>query len=299
MTAIALIGFGEAGSRIGRGLAATAKVSVAAYDILHAEPRMQQAARGSKVELRDSSRAAVEGAGIIMSFVTASSAIGAATEAARHLKPGQLYIDCNSVSPATKRKAGEAITQSGAAYIEAAVMAPVPAEAGHKVPLLLAGNNSASIANILNAIGMKAESAGDRIGDASLNKMLRSIFIKGFEALLLEGLVAAHRVGLADKILESVQTTIPGVNWKEAADYYLERTATHGARRAAEMKESAATVAEIGLDPLVTSAIAARISWAHEQLKDTRWPQGSPQSCEELLDEIERRYFGGKSEAAE
>ena len=97
---------------------------------------------------------------------------------------------------------------------------------------------------------MRLEAAGERIGDASLyTKMLRSIFIKGIEALLLEGLIAAHRVGLEDRILDSVQQTVPGIDWREAASYYLERTAKHGARRAAEMHESAATVAELGLGP--------------------------------------------------
>lgn len=297
---IALIGFGEAGRRIGASLVAEVGQQVAAYDLLHREKSMQDAARAAKVDLRHSSRAAVEGADIVFSFVTASSAIDAASEASQYLNTGQLYIDCNSVSPATKRKAGEPVTASGAAYAEAAVMAPVPSVSAHKVPILLAGNNSGSIATLLNTLGMNVESAGSRIGDASLNKMIRSIFIKGFEALLLEGLVAAYRAGLTGKILDSVQQTIPGVNWREAASYYLERTATHGARRAAEMKESAATVAELGLDPFVTAGIAARIEWAHELLKDAEWPDGAPKDYEEVLAIIETKFFAGReSEAAE
>jgi 3-hydroxyisobutyrate dehydrogenase-like beta-hydroxyacid dehydrogenase len=127
------------------------------------------------------------------------------------------------------------------------------------------------------------------------------IFIKGIEALLLEGLIAAHRVGLEDRILDSVQQTVPGIDWREAASYYLERTATHGKRRAAEMHESAATVAELGLDPLVTSAIARRIEWAHQQLKDVRWPEGGPKSYQEVLAAIEAKLSAkvGKREAAE
>jgi 3-hydroxyisobutyrate dehydrogenase-like beta-hydroxyacid dehydrogenase len=166
------------------------------------------------------------------------------------------------------------------------------------VPVLLSGPEAAAVAPRLKALGMRAEAVGERIGDASLNKMLRSIFIKGFEALLLEGLVAAHHVGLEDKILDSVQQTIPGVNWREAASYYLERTAKHGARRAAEMHESAATVAELGLDPILTKAIARRIEWAHEQLRDARWPEGGPKSYDEVLAVIEAKFFN-KREAAE
>jgi hypothetical protein len=64
------------------------------------------------------------------------------------------------------------------------------------------------------------------------------------------------------------------------------------------MHESAATVAELGLDPILTSAIARRIEWAHQQLKDVRWPEGGPKSYDEVLAVIEARFFN-KREAAE
>ena len=297
---IALIGFGEAGRNIGGGLVAEAKACVSAYDLLAGEKPMADAARAAGVDLKTTIGPALEGASVIFSLVTASSAIDAARAAAKHLKAGQTYIDFNSVSPMTKQKVADAVAPSGADFVEAAIMAPVPGP-GHRVPVLVSGPKAAALAVRLNALGMRLELAGERIGDASLSKMLRSIFIKGIEALLLEGLIAAHRVGLEERILDSVQQTVPGIDWREAASYYLERTATHGKRRAAEMHESAATVAELGLDPLVTSAIARRIEWAHEQLKDVRWPEGGPKNYEEVLAAIEAKLLaqGGKREAAE
>jgi hypothetical protein len=65
------------------------------------------------------------------------------------------------------------------------------------------------------------------------------------------------------------------------------------------MHESAATLAELGLDPIVTSAIARRIEWAHQQLRDVRWPEGGPKSYEEVLAVIEAKFFANKREAAE
>ena len=297
---IALIGFGEAGRNIGSRLVAEAKARVSAYDLLAGEKPMAEAARAAGVDLKTAIGPALEGASIIFSLVTASSAIDAADAAAKHLKAGQTYIDFNSVSPMTKQKVADALAPSGADFVEAAIMAPVPGP-GHRVPVLVSGPKAKALAARLNALGMRLELAGERIGDASLSKMLRSIFIKGIEALLLEGLIAAHRVGLEDRILDSVQQTVPGINWREAASYYLERTATHGKRRAAEMHESAATVAELGLDPVLTSAIARRIEWAHQQLKDMRWPEGGPKSYEEVLAAIEAKLpaQGGKREAAE
>lgn len=292
---IALVGYGEAGQHIGGGLAALGH-KLRAYDIRHNEAALIEAARKAGIEF-SGTPGVLEGAGLVFSFVTASSAVDAAHAAATHLKPGQTYIDFNSVSPATKRAVAEAIAPSGADYVEGTVMAPVPGP-NEKVPLLLGGPKAEAMAPRLNALGMKAEVAGDRIGDASLSKMLRSIFIKGIEAIMLESLVAARHVGIEERILSSVQKTLPGIDWRELAAYNLERTYAHGKRRAAEMHESAATVAELGLDPFVTQGIARRIEWAHEQLKDVKFPGGKPTTYQEVLEVLEAALRAQKKQDA-
>jgi 3-hydroxyisobutyrate dehydrogenase-like beta-hydroxyacid dehydrogenase len=292
---IALIGYGEAGQHIGGGLAALGH-ALRAYDIRHNELALLEAARRSGIQFAGTAEILV-GAKLVFSFVTASSAVDAARTAAKHLKPGQTYIDFNSVSPATKRAVADAILPSGAEYVEGAIMAPVPGP-NEKVPLLLGGPQAETLVPRLNALGMKAEVAGDRIGDASLSKMLRSIFIKGIEAIMLESLVAARHVGIEERILSSVQKTLPGIDWRELAAYNLERTYAHGQRRAAEMRESAATVAELGLDPFVTEGIAKRIEWAHEQFKDVKFPGGKPSTYKEVLEVLEAALRAQKKQAA-
>jgi 3-hydroxyisobutyrate dehydrogenase-like beta-hydroxyacid dehydrogenase len=293
---IAIIGFGEAGQHIGRGLAA-GNPGIRTFDIRHNERALADAARESGVELCGSSADAVSGAQLIFSFVTASSAVEAARTAAKNLNSGQVYIDFNSVSPMTKRAVAEVIAPSGAEFIEAAVMAPVPGP-DHRVPVLMSAPGAEVIAARLRALGMTIEVAGDRIGDASLSKMLRSIFIKGIEALMLESLTAARHAGIEERILDSVQKTLPGVDWRQLATYNLERTVAHGKRRAAEMHESAATVAELGLDPFVTEGIARRIEWAHERLKGTAWPGGGPATYQEVLDVLVAELRDGKKRDA-
>jgi 3-hydroxyisobutyrate dehydrogenase-like beta-hydroxyacid dehydrogenase len=294
---IAIIGFGEAGQHIGRGLVASGRAQISAYDLRHAERQLVDAARESGIALKDSVAPALANAEFVFSLVTASSAVDAAKAAAKVLKPGQIYIDFNSVSPMTKRAVAEAIAPSGAEFVEAAIMAPVPGP-DHKVHVLCSAPGAAKVAEKLNAIGMKFEVAGDRFGDASLSKMLRSIFIKGIEALMLESLTAARHAGIEERILDSVQKTLPGINWRELAAYNLERTMAHGKRRAAEMFESAATVAELGLDPFVTEGIARRIEWAHRQLKDVTWPKGKPETYQEVLDVLEGALAQGKKRDA-
>ena len=287
---IALIGFGEAGQSIGAGLASEPGVAVTAYDVRFSGadgPALMANARETGVTPHAELAAALDRATIALSAVVGSAAVAAARAAAPHLKSSQIYIDLNSVSPATKRKVDAAIRASGAHFLEAAVMARVVPH-GHRVPILLAGQNAEAIAQRLNAIGMQTEAAGDRVGQASANKMLRSIMIKGIEALLIECLVAARRCGIEERILDSVGETFPGVDWRTTATYHLGRTAIHGARRVTEMQEVVETLEELGLDAFMADAIAKRIGWAFARLCDAGWGEREPGSYLEILDAIER-----------
>ena len=81
-------------------------------------------------------------------------------------------------------------------------------------------------------------------------------------------------------MLASLQETFPGLDWDEVGSYLFSRTALHGKRRAEEMREVAVTVREIGLEPLLASAIAERQDWMAKQkevaglsqvAKDANW----------------------------
>jgi len=295
---IALIGFGEAGACIGRGLAAEPDVTVRAYDIRfsgNGAAELTERAAAMRIAPHAQLAGALEHATLVFSAVVGSAAVDAAVSAAPLLRPTQAFVDLNSVSPKRKRAIDEAVRPSGVLFIEAAVMARVPLH-GHRVPMLLAGFAAESIAKRLNAIGMKTEAVGDQIGQASANKMLRSIMVKGIEALLIECLVAARRCGIEERILDSVSETFPGFDWREAATYYLGRTALHGARRVTEMNEVAETLGDLNLEPIMATAIAKRIGSTFELLRDVGWNTGGPASYHDILDAIEQRQASGSEE---
>jgi 3-hydroxyisobutyrate dehydrogenase-like beta-hydroxyacid dehydrogenase len=97
---------------------------------------------------------ACRGADIVISAVTADSAITAAAQAAPHLMPSQFYIDLNSISPATKKQVAEPVDQRGAHFVEFAVMAPVSG-IGLEVPILSGGERAEEVSARLNDLGMK------------------------------------------------------------------------------------------------------------------------------------------------
>jgi 3-hydroxyisobutyrate dehydrogenase-like beta-hydroxyacid dehydrogenase len=256
---ICFLGFGEAGGILGADLARQG-LSVCAYDILVDAPGSREA---MLAKLRDAGVAAamslpqaVTGAYLVVSAVTASAAAGVAQAAAARLRPGQFFLDINSVSPEAKRASARRVESSGAAYVEAAVMAPVPPQR-LKVPMLLGGTQAASLASGLRALGMQATAVAAEIGIASAIKMCRSVMIKGIEALTVECLRTARYYGAEDAVLKSLAATFPSMGWDRGqADYLISRVAEHGRRRAAELREVAKTVAAAGLEPRMSRATA-------------------------------------------
>ncbi len=265
---IALIGFGEVGTTFAAGFLATGLHDIATYDILldnsERGAALREKARAMGVEAAPTAEAAAAGAQVVISAVTAASAFAVASAAADYLRPGQFFLDINSVSPETKRADAAALERSGAHYVEAAVMAPV-APYGLAVPMLLGGTNAAALAAILTPAGMRMEPVATAIGEASAIKMCRSVMIKGIEALAVECFMTARRYGVEDRIVASLDETFKPLQWEKLAGYLIERVVRHGRRRAAEMREAADTVASIGLEPLMTAATAARQDWVADQ----------------------------------
>lgn len=290
---IAIIGFGEAGSILGAELAALGR-QVTTYDTLLDSAgscaALEAKAHAAGVRVATSHAAAVRGATLVISAVTASSAADVAAHTATHLGPDQVFLDINSVSPATKRGNAELIEQSGADYVEAAVMAPVPPQR-LRVPMLLGGRRAAELAEALSGLGMNVTAIADRIGVAAAVKMCRSIMIKGMEALTVECLLAARRFGAEAEVLASLNGTYPGMGWLESLpDYLVSRVAEHGRRRAAEMREVAHTLADVRLEPTMALAIAARQDWLIDAMaaRGIGYPRHEPFAWRALADALQR-----------
>ncbi|WP_423603511.1 DUF1932 domain-containing protein [Sphingomonas sp. MS122] len=252
---VAFIGFGEAGR-------AFARAGDAAFDLKTGDPA-DRAAKLADYDVGgvhgcETAREALDGAAAVLSLVTADQALVAAQDNAALLAPGALWLDMNSVAPGTKRAAAAAIEAAGGRYADVAVMAPVH-PAGLAVPLLVAGPHAADAAAALAAIGFtKVEIAGPKVGDASAIKMIRSVMVKGIEALTGECILAANRAGVTEAVLASLDASSKVQGWRERADYNLDRMLAHGTRRAAEMEEVANTLAELGIDPVMTRGTIAR-----------------------------------------
>ena len=288
---IAFIGFGEAGQAIAAGLHDADAAMMAAWDILFpqgAGNKLRRAADASGVHCADSAADAVRQAELVVSAVTAASSGKTAESVKAHLRGDPFFLDINSVSPGRKQDTAKMLGGT-ARYVDVAVLAPIH-PAHHQTPMLIAGPDSQAVATTLAVLGMRASIAGAEIGAAAAIKMVRSVMIKGIEALTLECFLAAARAGVIDEVAASMRNNYPGVDWAKIVPYNLERMAVHGERRAAEMEEVAETLRELGVEPLMTNATVKR----QREMGEI----GQQQGVRSVLDKDRAAVLGAISAAA-
>ena len=284
--AIGFIGFGEAGSRIALGLRESGVTQpLFAYDIADSA-KIRDRAEAAGVTLLPSNEQLATRCEILLSLVTASSALEAARQNAPYLRAGQTYVDCNSVSPAKKRELAEVIASTPAEFVEAAILAPVPKRKGQAVPMLIDGTTANGTAEALNPLGFSMEPLDAAIGTAAAVKMCRSIVVKGLEAILTECVLAASEFGAEDRVFASLQQSFPGIDWQALADYMVNRVVVHGERRAREMEEVAATLRAIGVEPIMSEAAARRQEWSAKLGLAAGFGPEGPSTYREVLDSL-------------
>ena len=199
---ITFIGFGEVAGAFSGALAARG-AEIAAHDVLLARPggmeRLQARAGPVPVSFLPL-REALYGAKHVLSTVTTTVARNAAEQCAAYLQAGQTYVDLTATDPGTKKEIAAIIEPSGAKFVEGALLGAVGVT-GAKTEILLGGPHAkAAEYELAEGLGLNARFYSEEIGKASMFKMLRSVFSKGMEALLIEFLVAAERGGIREDL---------------------------------------------------------------------------------------------------
>ncbi|MFI4999276.1 MAG: DUF1932 domain-containing protein [Reyranellales bacterium] len=266
---IALLGFGEAGSAIARGLAAEGgwrgpskpgdnapRRLIAIDTALDKDARgttLGKTARGLDVAIEGGYTAALGEADLVISAVQGEHALSAATSAAPLLKKGAHYLDLCTVTGAMSDEDRAAIEKGGGRYVDIAVMGGF-FKSGIKAKMLVAGAEAEAAVAWMNANGFDTKCLGPRPGSASSVKMVRSVIMKGLEALGVEALVTAERQGILEEVLDCFGD-VDLVDFRDHLASLVQTHIVHAERRWEEMGLVARTLRETGVDPLMTEAI--------------------------------------------
>ncbi|HEX3463749.1 MAG TPA: DUF1932 domain-containing protein [Candidatus Elarobacter sp.] len=243
---VAVLGLGEAGSLIARDLGRGGAVVRGWDPDLHGDL--------SEVPIASSFAEAVDGAQVVLSVNWASVAVDVAREALPLLRPGCIYADLNTGGPALKQELAQIVAPSGAAFVDVAMMTPVP-PAGIRVPMFLAGDGAPALAEFLRPFETPLQIVGTEPGEAAARKLTRSVFFKGMSGAICEALEAARAAGVEDWLCADITRTLVEAN-ASTLDRIVTGTYKHAKRRAHEMRDAAQLLDELGVPATMTRATA-------------------------------------------
>jgi len=256
MLRIAFVGFGEVAAAFAPAFSRHG-ASVAAYDVLldkaGGRERLESRARAAPVEFLPLANALSE-ARFVFSTVTTSVATRAAAACAPHLAAGQFYVDLNATMPSIKLEVEQIVRPSGASFVEGALLGAVGVT-GAATAILTGGPSGEQAARELaSAFGLNATFFSTELGKASTFKMLRSIFSKGLEALLIEFLTAGERAGMREALWKEVADLLASHPFdKVAGNWIVSHVGAHE-RRYHEMVQVTEVMRALGIEPVMTAA---------------------------------------------
>ena len=104
--------------------------------------------------------------------------------------------------------------------------------------------------------------------------------------------MAARRAGVEERIIASLTQSYPMIEWAKLADHNLERMATHGLRRAAEMRDVCETLESLGVEPALTRGTVIREQRTGEAHLKERFGGKVPEDRGAILDALIDRGGG-------
>ena len=244
---IAVLGIGEAGGTLARDLIA-AGVQVRGWDPV---PCMIP----DGLDFASSNPAAVSGADIVLSVNWASVAMDVAAEVAPGLQHGQLYADLNTAAPQLKRDIASIIETTGALFVDAALMDPVPPK-GLRTQVYASGSGAEMFAKKMTPLGMPVTYLDREAGNAATHKLVRSIMYKGVAAVIIECLEAAEVLDMTEYARAQMLKIIYD---EPMIDRFVNGSIRHTKRRVEEMEAVVEMLNSIGVSAFTSRAAVQRL----------------------------------------
>ena len=244
-TRVAILGLGEVGRVYGTALAE------AGHRVTGFDPYLQEAPAG--VEVADTLEGAVADAQLVVTLTAASASRSVAETAVAALAHDAVYADFTSSGPTEKRALATVFEgRDDVRLADVAILGPV-IQLGTATPLMAAGPAGDAVAALMRPLGTPVEVVGGDLGDAMAHKLLRSVFMKGLAAVVVEAVGAGRGAGMEEWVRGQIAGVLAG-DGQAVIDRFLTGTAKHAARRAAEMRSTSAYLADLGVPAEMTES---------------------------------------------
>lgn len=207
-TKVAIIGAGQMGAAIG-GLLQSNGVEV----VIDLDGRSSASIQSAENhQLRSGHLEEIVSAGIVLSIVPPGEADKVADRVIgmlRRVDARPLFVDCNALSPLTKRNMNDRICSAGAQFQDAVIIGLPPGRGDSSGPVLFTSGKHNTTIQKLRTFGLVVKSLDGKVGSASALKMSFGGINKGLTALVAAMVSQARRTDSETRICEELCELMP------------------------------------------------------------------------------------------
>ncbi len=291
------IGFGEAAYNMGKGLKKEGFEDILAFDVAlnmegAAKDVFLRRAADAGVAVAKSAREVVEACDVVVICVPARFTAPTADGLLPYAREDQLFVDVTTALPGIKEAEAEKFAAAGAKYVDSAMLGSLVVSA-HKVPMLASGDGAKRWKDLMTPFAMKITLVGEgsKPGAASRIKLARSVFMKGIEALIVESMLFARKMGIEDNILASISNSIDKESFKDLAKRMAGADLVHSERRAFEVGEAMELMREVGVEPLIAAGAKKRLERTAALGMNKELGGAAPKTWEEVYAVWEKKNY--------
>ena len=196
--------------------------------------------------------AAVTAAEVVLALTGPAEAAVVFDATVDELAAGAIYADLTTSPPAAKAERAAVAAARGKAFVDVALMAPVPGR-GLRTPALASGPGAEDYAAMMRPLDVPVEVIEGDAGAATTRKLLRSVTMKGLAAVVIEALRAAEAADLSEWLWADLAAELTAAD-EGLLVRLVEGTGVHAGRRVHEMEACAAMLESLGVEPVMTRA---------------------------------------------
>ena len=192
---------------------------------------------------------------VVLSIMDPGAAVDFAREVSDAIRTSgrrTLIVDCNAIAPQTVYEIATLVEQAGGRFLDAGIIGSPPRGTA-KANLYVSGPGASDLEQLAGP-QLLVHPIGERVADASALKMCYGALNKGTQALWLEVLIAADRLGIAGLLEQQLQhSQADRYSW--ALSQFPELT-PKAYRWVPEMIEISKTLGSAGVTPIMFQGAA-------------------------------------------
>ena len=292
---LGFIGFGEAAYCMCKGFRGEGLTDIIAYDAMQQDekhgPLVHRRAAETATPLLQSAEDVAAQADVLFVAVPCMYCVSVAERVAGSLRAGTIYADVSASSPEEMQQAWAALKDKNVYFADVALLGSVPPDQ-HRVPILASGNGADRFRDTMTPYGMRIESIAGEPGQASAVKLIRSIYMKGVSAIMLEMMCAAEAYGVTDLVLDSLSRSMDPIPLASHLNRLITGMAVHSRRRSAELGSSVELQEKAGLEHLMSSAAQKTHDAVVQAGLCDRYAGERPKDWHEVVQEMNRLTKG-------